>query len=232
MSLNLYINFRSSAAYVTDGANQTYCADDGASNYTYPQTRGGSTFGFTGSTVGIQFRDRNNAIDVRLAGIVFCTSPAQLTFQWDLDAANAKNVHYGGGDPSGGQATYAALKDNATTFTTVNDSSIAGGSVVDAAGVEYTDANWPASETAVARTFGSTTFNMVMGSGLSDGRNNMVQTLGAVDAGGGGGGTTKRLTTLGVGNVFLFSFGALEWLRHRKNALRNLRKAFERHRKN
>lgn len=199
--MDIGLNFRDTAGYVTDGTNETYVLG-GVSGDAYPTTRGGFTFGYT-AALGSQFRDRNNALDRRLAGIHFCTSPAQLAFQLDLTASGSYVIHYAGGDPSGAQATYCDIRDNTSSVLVVNDASIAGGSTDDATSTEYTDANWPSSETGSTKTFSTSTLTFLLGTGTSDGRNNMIQHLRVVTAGGGG--ATPKVKDMIGGGIIAFA---------------------------
>lgn len=138
-------NVRSTSGFVTDPANTTYVT----SAETYPTTRsiGGEnvTFGWgTGSSYGIEFRDRNDAIDARIAGLAFITSAAYNNFlRVNVPAAGDYKVTLALGDPEYGHNTQVLIKDgvDGATLATIQDSSIAGGHWVDAGGTERTSAS-------------------------------------------------------------------------------------------
>lgn len=147
-------NFRATSGYVTDGANETYVLSE-----TYPVPRNGVTFGWD-ATGSLQVRDRNAGLDRRLAGCHFDT--LQRTFRVDVLAAGNYSVRLALGDPTNPQTVSCTVKDGSTTLLTVGNTSVIAGSTVDATGTIYTDANWPASNTAVTVTMVGTALTVVV----------------------------------------------------------------------
>lgn len=147
--MDIGINFRATAGYVTDGANQTYCLHTDF----YPVTRGGFTFGWEAAGGEVDSRDRSTGVDVRLAGLNKSLSTTAPDFRLDLDAANAKVVHAAFGDQGFGVPVGWDIKDDTTTFQTNSGSTSAGNRWDDAGGTERTETTWPTDEAGVNRTF-------------------------------------------------------------------------------
>lgn len=80
-------NFRATSGYVTDPANTTYSIGD-----TYPQTRNGITFGWTGSPAAPTTRNRSTTVNAKVAGINFAAAASPLTFRIDLPAAGSYDI--------------------------------------------------------------------------------------------------------------------------------------------
>ncbi len=161
MPLDVGLNFRANSGYVTDGANETYALADA-----YPTTRGGITFGWENvGTSSPQSRDRNSAIDRRLAGIVFTTALGG-TFRIDLPNTGTYQIHCALGDPEGsGIASYYVIKDNASAIATISGAT---NNWVDATGATRSSANWPANEVSIQATFASTILRFSANSGVTD----------------------------------------------------------------
>ena len=127
----------------------------------------GFTFGWVTTAPPDGTRDRDNALDRRLAGVAQVENTGtQYTFQLDLPSTGASTVRLALGDAGGGQGYQAVqVLDNATAFITITDTDGTTGSEYDdAAGTNRTAAAWPGSNTSVARTFGSTQLKVVLGS--------------------------------------------------------------------
>lgn len=159
MSYAFGFDFRASSGYVADPANCTYVLDAD----TYPTVRIGITFGWVGAGPG-NGRDRDVTYP-RIAGIDFAGAGTP-TFQVDLPASGVWNIELGCGDWSSSKLVGSTvIKDNVTTLITINHIAATNG-LYDATDTDYTGANWNTSETAVAKTFASTTLNLIIAPGL------------------------------------------------------------------
>lgn len=154
--MDLGINFRATAGYVTDGTNETYCLHTDF----YPVTRGGFTFGWEAAGGEVDSRDRSTGVDRRLAGLNKSLSTTAPDFRLDLDATGDKIVHAAFGDQGFAVPVGWDLKDTTTTFQTNSGSTSAGNRWDDAGGTERTNTTWPTDEVGVARTFTTTIFRM------------------------------------------------------------------------
>ena len=204
MSLDIGINFRASSGYVTDGTGETYSLGEA-----YPTTRGGVTFGWD-TDLTSNTRDRNSGIDRRLAGIVFNNTVGR-NFRLDLTSATDHDVHCAAGDIASINAALWDFQDDTTVFdaTTGDPIDAANGDFKDATDTKYSAANWPGSETAISRTFGSTIFKLQIRSASSS-YNSVIAHVRLVQTGGGGGAAvpvldqgmlTGGLSTLGGGII-------------------------------
>ena len=163
-------NFRATAAYVTDGANETYSL-----GVVYPETRNGVTFGWD-ADISANTRDRDSTVDRRLAGIHQVGSGAQKLFRVDLPNTGTFDVRLANGDTASGQdQQYIELRDDTTVFRTIDD---AGGVVADnyndATGVNRTEAAWPADNAADQRVFASTIFRLALAKTTAYGTNHVL----------------------------------------------------------
>lgn len=153
-------NFRGTAGYVTDGTNQTYeIAVNDTNSGAYPITRNGVTFGWDTSTS--QGADRSNVIDVRLAGDNHDGASKDGVFRVDLPATGDYLITIADGTKAGYSATSPStltIKDNTTALITLGPHTIAAGQFYDAADALYDSTSWPGSNTAVRKTFATTTF--------------------------------------------------------------------------
>lgn len=132
------VNFRTTAAFVTDGTNEVY--EDGS--YPYPWTHGVLTHG-RGSVVP-SYRDRVNTNDRRIAGMNYnaAGSPFQETI--DLpDGAGDYDIWLAAGDASSVMQCHVILKDGATTLATITGTPSASNNFIDANGVNRSAATWP-----------------------------------------------------------------------------------------
>lgn len=146
-------NFRQTSGYVTDGTNETYVLASDA--YTGSVIRNGVAFGWTTALGAQDSRDRNSALDRRLSGIGFNDGIATV-FRVDLPAAGTYSLRLAMGDPSNSKTISVTIKDGANTLVTISGVSVPAGSHLDATGTVYTDANWPASNSAVSKVFAGT----------------------------------------------------------------------------
>lgn len=185
------INFRGSSGYVSDGAGETYCLGSD----TYPTTRGGFTFGWEDAPGGGIDRDATN--DARLAGINYAPT-AGTRWRLDLPATGDYLIRLAIGDAASGQGNKFLVKDDGTLLLTRGIHNTSGADrFFDAAGVEYTDATWPGSNTGASLTFATTILRLVADTSFG---NNCIAHLYAEQVGGGGGGATpSNLLLLGCG---------------------------------
>lgn len=160
-------NFRATSGYCTDPANTTYAiCGDGAAYDAYPTTRNSVTFGYTDGAFNDCKRDRNNAIDCRLAGRAqrndaTTLSIGQAVFRVDLPNAGTYKINLAMGDGTGsGTNPYVQIYDNATLKNTVSYTGTVGaGQWADATGVLRTSAAlWVSDNAFITVTFATTTF--------------------------------------------------------------------------
>lgn len=156
-AFTVWVNFRDTAGYVTDGTNQTYCLGEA-----YPTTRGGATFGWESGFTSTNRRNRTTSLDPRLAGICFAFDPAAAVFRLDLPAAGTYDVSLALGDASAGLSIGGAVKDTSTVKITIPNAAFATNNFVDATNTSYTGANWPGSNTSVSVVFSTTIMRYVM----------------------------------------------------------------------
>ena len=144
-------NFRGSAAYVTDGAGQTYVLGSTA----YPTNRDSLTFGWLTAAL---HANRSTSVDVRLAGLNYATGSVDEDFQFDLPSAGTYLVGLAMGDITAAQSNQQIeIYDNTTLVFTIGRRNVAAGEFWDASDVKYTAAAWPTSQTPVSLVFATTT---------------------------------------------------------------------------
>ncbi len=205
MSLDCGINFRSTSGYVTDGAGQTYCL---GSTDTYPQTRGGATFGWTGSPLPGFARDRNAGNDPRIAGNNEQTNDGtQSHFQLDLPASGSYTLHLALGDAAYSKGyNYVRVTDGnggSTLLTVDNSAGTASQHFADATNTVYTNnvsTGWPALETGVAVTFTGTTLWLILGTPGAQTAQSCLAHLRVVQAGGATGSLFRPADLSGIGS--------------------------------
>lgn len=181
------VDFRTTAGFVTDPTDYTYCLGE-----SYPVTRGGITFGWGGNSGGILLvdkRDRNNGIDPRLAGINFVVGSGvgggSLSY-FQLDKTGAATVRLACGDADNAQTVDFAIADSAGNKFTGSGATSAGGEFWDASGViRTTPADWVTNNAASAQyTFADyLRYNITDTVNLNVGE---IATLVFIEAGGGG----------------------------------------------
>lgn len=155
------INFRATSGYVTDNAAETYCLGEA-----YPVTRGGLTFGFASSMTSFA-RDRNAALDRRLAGVVFKSNSAGATTDFKLDlpsGAGTYDVRLALGDATSAQGVKAVIKDGVggTVLATITGFPQTA-EFTDASGVIRTAANWPGANVLASLTFATSQMCISLG---------------------------------------------------------------------
>ena len=107
MSFPQGINFRATAGYVTDGANE-YGEIATTANYPTTSTQGNNV-GWETAPSGT--RDRNNALDVRLAGIHFGDNATLRDYRIDLSGTGSWISRIAAGDAASNQECKMELFD-------------------------------------------------------------------------------------------------------------------------
>lgn len=166
MALPQGIDFRETAGFITDPANHTSeltLSDPGNYPTTTPQ---GNTVGYEGLVAAqIGSRDRLSTNDARLAGLHFTNTASIATYRIDLPAAGVYKIRIALGDASYAQNAKCELFDDTTSLGVLSSTATtAANNFRDATDAEYSAANWPASNTAVVKTFASTICRFKMGS--------------------------------------------------------------------
>lgn len=162
--VDIGINFRASAGFVTDGTNETYCR--GQSDL-YPITRAMFTFGWN-NFVDME-RDITSTGDRRLAGVCKYTNNAGVqTWRLDLPVAGTYDISMALGREYFTTVNYVTLQDNVTNLFTISALSVSSGNYGDANGTIHTTANWPTTHTKRRVTFASTTARLLLSQGGAD----------------------------------------------------------------
>lgn len=150
-------DFRATAIYVTDPADCTYVLDAD----TYPTTRNSVTFGWETSPLGS--RNRNNAIDARLAGVQQVDGATTKTFRVDLPGAADYDVRLAAGDASFTNHAHWEIKDGSTSRASRSEQDVTGGQFSDATGTIRTSAaDWVSNNVKSTLTFAGTVFNFLL----------------------------------------------------------------------
>lgn len=157
------INFRSTLAFVTDGANED--AELTGSTADYPFTTAqGNTVGWESTNFGsgLQKRDRNSGNDRRIAGTVFNNTVSDMVqFRIDLDGAGNYRVGLAAGDANYSTTTKVTLFDNNTQLAVLaNGTTSAAQRFFDATGTEYTNLTWPGNQSLVQYAFASSVLRL------------------------------------------------------------------------
>jgi hypothetical protein len=153
-------NFRATLGYVTDPANHVGIT----ASPIYPTVDGyGLQSGWV--TDAAEVRDRNDAVDPRLAGVAFANTNDTRTFRIGLNSAGPWEIRLAIGDINNAQTNHQVrVLDDATAFISILSVATGAGEFRDATGALHTSAaNWIANNTAVTRTFVSTTLNLQIG---------------------------------------------------------------------
>lgn len=149
-------NFRGTSGFKTDGTDETYVLAD-----TYPVTRNGVTFGWEQAASAV---DRDVASDRRLAGVnYFGNNGTGVNFRVDLPATGRYSLRCALGDRDAQTNNSGIFKDDTTTFLTLLFSNAAYRHM-DAAAVDYADADWVTSNSAITRVFSSSIMRLLIGS--------------------------------------------------------------------
>ncbi|MGI8549039.1 MAG: DUF2341 domain-containing protein, partial [Gemmatimonadaceae bacterium] len=163
-AVDIGINFRGSAAYVTDGANETYALHFD----TYPTTRGGVTFGWV--TYADFNIDRSTTVPPELAGVgEQPNNGTQANLRIDLPAPGTYDIRLAQGDAVQGQARqYIEVLDGTTSVLVNSNAGNAGGEFYDANNTKWTTATWPTSNTPKRVTFSGTEVHVKLGTPTAD----------------------------------------------------------------
>ncbi len=182
MSLPQGINFRSTSAYVTDGADHTY--EIGLGN-NYPRTTPqGNTVGWETATGDA--RNRSTSNDTRLAGFARTTGTAVGTYRIDLPSAGSYSVRVAAGDASYASGVKVEAFDTSTSLGVLaSTSTTAANKFRDATNAEHTAANWPANNASATLTFATTICRIK--TGIASGGSTALAHVYVASAGGGGG---------------------------------------------
>jgi len=154
-------NFRNTSTFVKDPAGDFAVLPSTA----YPTVANGITFGWA-NTYLVQGRDRNSALDPRLAGINFAVNGYPASFYVDL-APGSYNLSLAIGDAGYQQCDLTCeirFMDGATLLATLKFSSDQMASFYDAMGNNWDAAAWPGSNLSFPITLASTQLTMVVGS--------------------------------------------------------------------
>jgi hypothetical protein len=159
-------NFRSTTAFVTDGANEFVVRGNtvGSGAWVAPVTfASGVVGGWESDTPATSNADVNASRDRRLAGhALMSNSTGPQFFLLTLPAAGDYEI--GLAFSSSVTATRIELFDDTTSLLTLTPSvADASGLVADATGTTYTFANWPSNQTLVTETFATTALELRIG---------------------------------------------------------------------
>lgn len=171
-------NFRNSAGFVIDGANETYVlATD-----MYPTVRNGVTFGWINGTV--DDRDRTTGTDRRLAGVNFSVL---ANFRIDLPSAGTYNLELAQGDVFSPIPNMRLQIYDDTSLLYENPAqAIAINTFLDTTNTARSGASWPASHAVTPFAFATTTLIVRIERVLPGGTNGEIAHLFVSQAAAGG----------------------------------------------
>ena len=162
-------NFRSTLAFVTDGANETFI-NAGVSYPTTTVIDGDSvTYGFEDFISSGRTIDMNSGIDPRLAGVAgVVVGEPEVRFRIDLPATGSYEIRTAWGDGANPRVQTGEIRDTNTAFITISGTT-ATGEFRDATNVTRTSsADWVANNVTVTRTMASTILRAVIQVPASD----------------------------------------------------------------
>ena len=175
-------DFRNTATFVTDPPGNTYVLSSTA----YPSKGNGVTYGWVKTSL-VGARDRNAALDPRLAGVNYANNGSPATFYVDLPSPGTYNLSLALGD-AGYQQCWVQCQvqflDGNTVLATVTEGSIALGSFYDAMGNKWSAAAWPSSNLSQSVNISGTRLTVVVGTSKSTGDVTPIAFLGVVQASG------------------------------------------------
>ena len=169
-------DFRNTANFVTDPPGATYVLSTTA----YPTTVNGVTFGWV-KTAPVRARDRNAALDPRLAGINFVSNGSPATFYVDLPSPGTYDISLAMGDASYlqcGVQCQVQFLDGSTVLATVIGGPIGAANFYDATGKLWSAANWPSDNLSQQLTLAGTRLTVIVGTSKATGDNTTVAFLG------------------------------------------------------
>ena len=167
------LNFRQTAAYVTDPPGAQYMI---VSNYTYPSvTAQGNTVGYT--TLHSQVIQRGSTTPPDLAGChyIFSNTPNSV-FKMLLPQSGLYSIKLGIGDTAAHQVS-CRLYDDTTLFASLSYPSLPGNNFMDAAGNIWSRANWLANNVPITHTFASNILNIEWGPVPNSSQNCVLSTI-------------------------------------------------------
>ena len=172
----LGFDFRNTAGFVTDPSGDTYVLPTMA----YPTKTNGVTFGWL-STSLVQGRNRNAALDPRLAGINFVNNGTPATFDVDLPSAGTYSLVLALGD-AGYESCWVKCQvqflDGGTVLATVTGGTINMGYFYDAKDGVWSAAAWPNNNLSQQVTLAGTRLTVVVGTSKSTGDSTPIAFLG------------------------------------------------------
>lgn len=153
---NVTINFRDTADYVTDAANQSY-----ATGYTSPRSLNGYTWHWVESPAS-RDRDASSTFAPELAGTCFFDWPATHDFIVTLPNAGLYNVGIALGDASWSHwGMTCQIYDDTTLLATVcTNASVSTANFIDIHGVARSAAQWKAERSVAQYNFTTTTLRL------------------------------------------------------------------------
>ncbi len=154
MPITIGVDCRTTLGYVSGGAsgnggNVNYYAELASAVLDYPVSFGGTTIGWEDSNANGNSRDRDNTLDVRLAGCMIEGAGATSNFRIDLPTAGTYSIQVALGDAYGAHANMQlTIKDDTTTKVTISGSTLGANQWFGADNVLYTSsAAWAAANT-------------------------------------------------------------------------------------
>lgn len=179
-------NFRAtgpSGTFVTDGANDSavyQLAGPALQNYSYPSFSNGLSAGWVSGGDVNNFRNRNAALDPRLAGIWFNNVVTKAEFR--IDCTGSVNIRLALGDDASGWSHTCAIYDGAagSPFATITGTT-GTSQWLDATGTLRTSASdWVSNNASISRTVTGGYLRFVIGDGTGSGVNSTISHI-AVD---------------------------------------------------
>ena len=176
-------DFRNTPTFVTDPSGDTYVLSTTA----YPTKGNGVTYGWLKTSL-VTGRDRNAALDPRLAGINFVDNGSPATFYVDLPSAGTYNLSLAMGDASFEQCWVRCqiqFLDGNTVLATLNEGVTKSGFFYDTMGNNWSAAAWPASNLSQQVTLTGTRLTVVVGTNKATGDFTTIAFLGVTQVSGG-----------------------------------------------
>lgn len=153
------INFRNTLAFVTDVSPADCEVTPFATLPTsYPRTTAqGNTVGWEAVPASGGSRDRNDAIDARLAGIVFGATGGTADYRFDLPATGNYNIRMAMGDNDVNRSSLrCSIIDDTTSLGEIINGNALAANWIDASNVSRSAAAWPTDNAVRALTFATT----------------------------------------------------------------------------
>lgn len=172
---NQIFNFRATAGFVPDGANQNAVT---LGSNSYPATINGQTVGWTTLIDGTA--DRNASNIPQLAGIAYRTNNnGPGIFRWDLAAATY-TFCIAAGDAGFANSQKVVLKDGGVAFMTAGSpTATTAQQFIDTAGNIWTNATWSANQVCQSHALTGT---LTMEIGANNGDSTTATTIASLQA--------------------------------------------------